>query len=151
MTWAASENSSKSLFQTPITWAPNDIFGHFQCSVRSSRCWLCDGHNIFWILTLFVACGRSTKRVPINRFSQILSINFHFQMNDILGLKWTFKKIPIELIVWSALTLKKGPRSIATQEVELWLFKEGICLKSFFWILLRLLLGVPHKSVIFAF
>ena len=105
----------------------------------------------FWNFDLICACGRSTKRVPINRFSQILSINFHFQMNDILGLKWTFKKIPIELIVWSALTLKKGPRSIATQEVELWLFKEGICLKSFFWILLRLLLGVPHKSVIFAF
>ncbi len=26
----------------PVTWSPNEIFGHFQCSTQSSGHWLCE-------------------------------------------------------------------------------------------------------------
>merc|ERR1712110_1146211 len=36
----AHQKGSKAFFQTPITWAPIELFELFQCSARSSGHWL---------------------------------------------------------------------------------------------------------------
>ena len=67
------------------------------------------GTDIFYF-NLICAHGRCSKRVPINRFSLILSI--HFQITISRAWNGLFQKFQsLEIIVWSALALEKGPRT----------------------------------------